>query len=127
MILLTPEQTATLKNWFQPEQPGPLVGSHVIQTGHGTCWVDRWPEPQVVLVETAGNYTLLGDPQAITPADLQPHLKGFVDTTEAFAPLLKLADPEVKPWQRVVFVQPDHSEPVAAGDYSLRRLAPSDS
>ena len=110
------ELSALISESFHVPREGNIVKGRILEI-----------RPQVVLVETAGNYTLLGDPQAITPADLQPHLKGFVDTTEAFAPLLKLAYPEVKPWQRVVFVQPDHSEPVAAGDYSLRRLAPSDS
>lgn len=126
MIRLTPKQTATLKPWFIPEGPGPLIGSHVIQTGHGTCRVDRWPEPRVVLVETAGNYALLGDAQALTPADLQPHIEGFVETSEAFAPLLRAAFPDVKTWPRVAFVQPDPPAPVAAGDVVLRRLKPSD-
>lgn len=126
MIPLTPEQTATLKNWFLPEQPGPLIGSHLIRSGHGTCLVDRWPEPRVVLVETADNYTLLGDPQAITPADLPPDLKGFVDASNSFGPLLKLAYPDVKTWPRVMFVQPDRPDPATAGDDSLRRLTPSD-
>jgi len=34
MIFLSMEQTATLKHWFAPERPGPLVGPHVIHTGH---------------------------------------------------------------------------------------------
>ena len=55
MFQLTPEQTATLKEWFIPDQPGPLVGLHVINTGNGTCHVDRWPNPRAILVNTAGN------------------------------------------------------------------------
>ncbi len=126
MIYLTPEQTATLKNWFLPERPGPLIGSHVIHTGNGACFVDRWPAPQVVLVETAGNYTLLGAPQALTPADVQPYIKGFVDTSETFAPLLKAAFPDVRTWPRVIYEQRDAPSQVEAGDYSVRRLEPSD-
>jgi RimJ/RimL family protein N-acetyltransferase len=126
MKLLTPKQTATLKKWFLPERPGPLVGSHVIHTGNGACFVDRWPAPQVVLVETAGNYTLLGAAQALTPADIQPHIKGFVETSEAFVPLLKAAFPDVRTWQRVIFEQQDAPRQVAAGDYCVRRLEPSD-
>ncbi|MEW5961703.1 MAG: GNAT family N-acetyltransferase, partial [Chloroflexota bacterium] len=126
MILLTPAQTATLKNWFLPERPGPLIGLHVIHTGQGACFVNRWPAPQAVLVEAAGNYTLLGKAQALTPADVQPHLKGFVETSEAFVPLLKAAFPEVRTWPRVVFARQDAPHPVAATGYSVRRLEPSD-
>jgi RimJ/RimL family protein N-acetyltransferase len=126
MIRLTKEQTATLKNRFLPERPGPLIGMHVIHTGQGTCLVDRWPEPKVILVETAGNYTLLGDAQAITPADLQPHIKGFVETSEDFLPLLKAAFPDVQTWSRVVFSQQNTPDPVPGGDYSLHRLGLSD-
>ncbi|NJP07496.1 MAG: hypothetical protein HC837_18655 [Chloroflexaceae bacterium] len=89
MKLLTPEQTATLKPWFLPEQPGPLIGSHIIHTGNGACFGDRWPAPRTILAETSGNYTLLGDPEAVTPAEIQHHIKGFVETSEAFLPLLQ--------------------------------------
>lgn len=126
MIRLTPEQSATLKEWFLPERPGPLIGSHVIHTGNGACFVDRWPEPQAVLVETAGNYTLLGDPQTLTPADLQPYIKGFVETTKAFVLLLKAAFPDVQTWPRVIFAQPKTLTLAATGDYDIRRLASSD-
>jgi RimJ/RimL family protein N-acetyltransferase len=126
MILLTPEQTATLKNRFLPERPGPLIGSHVIHTGHGRCLVDRWPAPQAVLVETAGNYSLLGDARALSPADLPPHLKGFVETSEAFVPLLEVAFPDVVTWPRIVFARPDAPHPPTAGDDRVRRLEPAD-
>ena len=60
-------QTATLRERFLPERPGPLVGMHVIQTGHGRCLADRWPDPRAVLADAAQNYTLLGDPYALAP------------------------------------------------------------
>lgn len=126
MILLTTEQTGLLRNWFLPERPGPLIGSHVIQTGHGACFADRWPDPRAVLVETAGNYTLLGDARALTPAELRPHVRGFVETSEAFAPLLEAAFPDVKIWQRVILVQPDPPAPRAATGHTVRRLEPAD-
>jgi RimJ/RimL family protein N-acetyltransferase len=123
---MTPGQTATLKNWFLPERPGPLIGLHVIHTGHGACFVDRWPAPQTVLVETAGNYTLLGEAQALAPTDLQSHLEGFVETSKAFVPLLKAAFPELRTWPRVVFEQPEAPNLAAANDYLVRRLGPPD-
>jgi hypothetical protein len=126
MKLLTPEQTVMLKKWFLPDQPGPLVGLHVIHTGNGACFVDSWPAPQAVLVETAGNYTLLGAPQALTPTDIQPHIKGFVETAVAFLPLLEAAFPDVRTWQRVIFKRQDTPCQAASGDDPVRRLESSD-
>ncbi len=117
MLRLTPAQTASLQPWFLPEQPGPLVGPHVIATGHGSCWVDRWPAARAVLVETAGNYSLLGDPEALTSTDLQSHVKGFVDAPDSFALLLHNAFPDLQIWQRVIFA------PLAA-DIALPTIAP---
>ena len=91
MILLTPEQTARLESRFLPEKPGPLVGPHVIHTGIGACSVDRWPTPQAVLVETAGNYILLGEVEVPVPTDMKPRIKGFVETSEVFVPLFRAA------------------------------------
>src|ERR687886_807494 len=68
MLLLTPPQTATLRDRFLPDWPGPLVGLHVIQTGHGACFADRWPAPRALLTDTAGNYAFTGDPAALAPA-----------------------------------------------------------
>ena len=127
MILLTPEQTTSLKNWFLPEIPGPLmIGLHVIQTGNGACLADRWPDPRALLVETAGNYTLLGEGQALSPEDLRPHIAGFVDTSEDFVPLLKAAFPKGKKWSRVIFEQQAPPNPTSSRDYLLRRLGSSD-
>lgn len=126
MIQLTSAQIATLKHWFLPERPGPLIGFHVINTGLGACWADRWPMPQVVLAEIAGNYALLGDAQALTPADIRPYIKGFVDTSDAFVSLLKAAFPDVKTWPRVVFELQQAPDPFPAGDYLVRRLEPVD-
>lgn len=126
MVRITLTQTAALKEWFQPERPGPLIGPHIINTGHGACHVDRWPNPQVVLVETAGNYTLLGDPQALTPDDLRPHLEGFVEAPASFVPLFEAAFPDLRTWPRIIFAQEQASETAVAGDFTLRRLQPND-
>lgn len=126
MIRLTTEQTAKLTDWFLPERPGPLIGSHVINTGNGLCLVDRWPAPQAVLVEIAGNYTLLGEPQVLTPTDIQPHIKGVVEADPAFAPLLRAAFSDLRMWSRVVLAQPEVRGMVTASDYSVRRLASAD-
>ena len=126
MIHLTSDQIITLKSWFLPERVGPLVGSHVMHTGNGMCFVDRWPSPRVVLVETAGNYSLQGEAPAIAPAELRPHINGFVETSEPFVPLLKTVFPDIRVWQRVVFAQQEAPRLAVASDLSVRRLEPSD-
>lgn len=116
------------------EQPDLAVAAQpntLVLTGHGACFVDRWPDPRALLVETAGNYTLLGDAHALSPADLKPHVKGFVETTGAFVPLLRQAFPDVQTWPRVIFAQTEApqqeaQQPVATAGYALRRLEPSD-
>jgi RimJ/RimL family protein N-acetyltransferase len=103
-----------------------VIGSHVIQSGHGICYADRWPEPQAILVETAGNYTLLGNPEVLNPADLQPLIKGFVTTPKLFLPLLKAAFPDLVVWQRVIFTKQDYPSPTIVRKHEIRRLIPSD-
>lgn len=58
MILLTPQQCAVLSEVVASEGPGPMVASHVIQTGNGSVWVDHWPDPRAIMAEIAGNYSL---------------------------------------------------------------------
>jgi hypothetical protein len=130
MIPITPEQLTTLRPWFVPERPGPLIAAHIMQTGNGSSVVDRWPGPRVVLVETGGNYSLAGDASAISADDVRPHLQGFVEAPESFAPLLEAAFPGLKRWQRVVYEQPQPpvaSEPPADSRIVIRRLEPADS
>jgi len=102
MLQLTLEQTATLKNRFLPDRPGPLVGLHVIHTGHGHCWADRWPDPTAMLVETASNYSLAGDLKALSLADLQALIFGFVEAPEPFGPLLQATFPDAVGWDRII-------------------------
>jgi hypothetical protein len=65
MILLNPARLHEPRSWFLPVRPGPLVGLHVLQSGHGACFADRWPEPRMLLANVAGNYSLAGDPDAL--------------------------------------------------------------
>jgi RimJ/RimL family protein N-acetyltransferase len=126
MIQLTLQQTTSLKNWFLPDRPGPLIGLHVIHTGYGNCWVDRWPNPRAVLVETAGNYSLAGQPEVVSPADLQPHIFGFVEAPEPFVPLLRAAFPDLIVWDRVISELPGQPQFSRPDDYLIRRLGPAD-
>jgi RimJ/RimL family protein N-acetyltransferase len=125
MILLKPDQTATLKDWFRPERPGPLIGLHVIHTGNGACFVDRWPDPRAVLVETAGNYSLVGDAGALQPADVKQRIAGFVEAPEPFVPWLREAFGRVDAWERVVFDLKERPV-LLPNDYLTRPLGPED-
>jgi RimJ/RimL family protein N-acetyltransferase len=88
--------------------------------------VDRWPDPRAVLVETAGNYSLAGDPNALTPTSLQPHIAGFVEVPEPFVPLLRAAFPDVTVWDRVILELPGKPRFSLPPDQHIRRLGPAD-
>lgn len=126
MIQLTLEQIASLKNWFLPEQPGPLIGLHIIHTGHGHGWADRWPNPRALLLEAAHNYSFAGNPAALTPTDLKDLISGFVEAPDPFVPLLQETFPDTYEWARVMFElpgQPDFSWP---DEFPIRRLQATD-
>ncbi len=103
MLLLTPHQIVELKDWFAPERPGPLVGMHVLNTGHGAFWVDRWPEPRAVLASSADNYVFAGEAAAFNVKELRSRVRGYVEAAGRFVPLLTLASANCKPWPRVIF------------------------
>lgn len=127
MIPLTRDRLNELRPWFEPERPGPLVAGHVLQTGHGLARVDRWPDPRVLIAETAGNLVLVGDAAALTPDDLRQHVRGFVDAPGLFEPLLRAAYPDLIVWPRRVFAQPDAFTPTRAQTPAdVRRLGPND-
>jgi hypothetical protein len=126
MILLTPHQTATLGDWFVPDQPGPLVGLHIIQTGHGACFADRWPHPRAVLTAIAGNYALTGEPEALTPDHLRRRIAGFVDAPARFVPLLQATFSSVRVWERVIFALETALLFSFPHEHPIRRLALAD-
>jgi GNAT superfamily N-acetyltransferase len=126
LLELDRHDTETLSERFLPERPGPLVGMHVIQTGHGRCLADRWPNPRAILVEAARNYALLGDPAALTPEGLRPHVEGFVEAQESFAPLLEAAFGQVTIWERVIFSLRAAPRYALPRGFVVRRLRPED-
>lgn len=128
MIPLTLEQLAELRTWFLPEKPGPLVGLHVLNTGHGRAFADRWPAPQVLYVDIAGNGAVLGEADAVTPAALRTVARGFIDARPEFAPLLKRAFPDLIVWPRLIYTQPapPRQRLEAPPDFTVRRLQEDD-
>lgn len=126
LVPLTLPQLTALKPRFLPDRPGPLIGLHVLHTGHGHAWVDRWPEPRAILTETAGNYSLTGDPDALTPGDLRPLISGFVEAPDAFVPLLRTTFPDLIRWPRVIYALPGQPHYTLPDGFDLRRLGAED-
>jgi RimJ/RimL family protein N-acetyltransferase len=85
-----------------PERPNPLLGFHVVQTGHGSCFVDRWPDPRAAIFESQGGAQLAGDTAAFEAVELR-RLSGLIDAPRSFEPLLAEAFPELMVWDRVIF------------------------
>src|SRR5262245_19792004 len=131
MLRLSHAQVAALASRFAPEQPGPLVAGHLVQTGHGAAWADRWPAPRALLVEVAGNYSFFGDAAALRPADM-PRLAGFIEAPGPFVPLLRAARADLVDWPRVIYWLPEAGSlpPAAelplAPDARVRPLTPAD-
>src|SRR5438093_13438670 len=88
----------TLRGWFADEGPGDMAGQHVLNTGQGSVFVDRWPEPRVALATYGDGCSLRGDPSALAASDVGP---GFFDAPASFLPLLREADPRLVVWERV--------------------------
>ncbi|MDP8925178.1 MAG: GNAT family N-acetyltransferase [Chloroflexota bacterium] len=126
MLLLSSDQAATLRDRFLPDRPGPLIGLHVVQTGCGACFADHWPDPRATLVDTAGNYSLAGDPAGLSPPDLKGRVAGFVEAPEPFLALLRatFGDPVV--WDRVILDLPTATHVPRSSAAVVRRLGPDD-
>lgn len=126
MVELTHDQIATLRHWFLPERPGPLIGPHVIHSGYGTCHADRWPQPRVLLLNAGGNLALHGDSAVLQPEMIRGHIKGYLAAAENFAPLLYETFDSVIAWPRLVYSMPQLVD-VPPVEAELRRLTAQDS
>jgi ribosomal protein S18 acetylase RimI-like enzyme len=127
MIEVIAAQRETLRGWFKPERPGPLIGLHVLNTGLGRCFADRWPAPRAVLAETTDNFALRGDPAALGPDDLRQVVRGFVEAEAAWGPVLRALDPGLHEWPRVVYaLEGPAARPKRPRRARLRRLGPGD-
>jgi len=128
MIEVAAAQREALRGWFKPERPGPLIGMHVLNTGRGQCFVDRWPEPRAVLAVTPDNFALRGDPAAVAAETLGGLVRGFVEAEAAWVKVLRQFDPGLHKWPRVVYaldkpVAPRLKKPKRA---QMRRLEAKD-
>ncbi|MEZ4735019.1 MAG: GNAT family N-acetyltransferase [Caldilineaceae bacterium] len=126
MIQLTSQQLVTLRDWFLPDRPGPLIGLHLLNTGHGTAWADRWPEPRAIYVETAQNGSLIGEPTALAPEMIREVVVGFVEAPTVFVPLLQETFPDLAVWDRVIYRLPTAPIYRQPAGFTLRRLTSAD-
>ncbi len=130
MLEISRAQLEMLADWFRPEVPGPIVASHVMHSGCGRAWVDCWPSPRVIAVETNYNYVLVGDPSALNPDALRAIVAGFVAAPPAFVPLLEATFPTVEVWPRIVGKLPGAplapASPMQAANLEVRRLQAGD-
>src|SRR5262245_13264769 len=127
MFQITPEQAAMLKERFIPDQPGPLVELHVINTGNGAFYVDRWPNPRATLANTAGNYALAGDPSILAHDDLKPWISGFVAAPQRFVPLLEATFPGLIFWNRIILELRGSAKFSVPAEALIRPIEPVDS
>jgi RimJ/RimL family protein N-acetyltransferase len=126
VLLLEPSRSDTLRRLFLPDRPGPLVGLHAIQTGNGALFVDRWPDPRGVLARTGGNYSLVGDPEALAPEDLAGRVSGMVHAPERFVPLLERSFPDLVVWERIILELPERPTYRVPPGCAIRRLDKDD-
>ncbi len=126
MIRLGPDQAVAVRHWFLPERPGPLVGLHILNTGHGAVYADRWPDPGALLAHCAGNIALYGDPAALDPGEMRRLLVGLVEARDSFLAPLRAALPHLRVWPRVMLRwSPDVPGPPLAG-HPVRRITAAD-
>jgi len=116
-------ETEGVRDWFRPEVPGPLVGPHVLRTGHGRILADDPHDPGTVLAEAGDNYDLSGDPAGLDLAELPP---GFYRTDEDFVPLLAERSGELHCWPRVICELDGEPRPVPETAAEVRFLGPGD-
>jgi RimJ/RimL family protein N-acetyltransferase len=126
MIQLTIQQLATLRRWFLPDRPGPLIGLHLLNGGHGTAWAEHWPDPRALYVETGKNGSLAGDPNGLTPEMIRDVVVGFVEAPTAFVPLLQETFPDLVVWDRVIYQLPTAPTYRQPAGFTLRRLTSAD-
>jgi RimJ/RimL family protein N-acetyltransferase len=125
MLLLSPDQSATLRSWFLPDHPGPLVGLHVINTGNGACFVDRWPDLRSAFIATRDNGSLVGQPDEAFLQNLRIEIEHYVDAAEPWQPALQATFPNLQIGDRVIFAGTTPRAEMPAGTRA-RRLGPAD-
>jgi len=129
VIALAPAARTAARELFVPDRPGPMVGLHVIHTGLGQMWVDRASSPRVALAAIGMDLQLAGDAAALDPDALRRVLpeRGLVDAPGPLAGVLRVADPEIGSWDRVIATLTGDAPAIdLPANIDVRRLTPED-
>ncbi len=135
MRSLAPDELPALRPLLGDERPGPLVGPHLLATGCGGAWVDRWPDARVAVVCAGDGMALRGEAGRLDPAELGTlvsELAGewnnvMIEAPDVFVPTLRAAVETLWRWPRIISAL--YREPPslpAPPDAALRRVAPAD-
>ncbi|MFQ5632769.1 MAG: GNAT family N-acetyltransferase [bacterium] len=126
MIHISHNQLVKLKDRFLPERPGPLVEMHIINTGHGECFVDRWPDAGTILTHASDTFSLVGDADTLEPKDLKDKIRGLVTAPESYRSLLTKTFPDLKIWNRIIFELAAPTTKYVSSHKNVRRLTAID-
>lgn len=121
MLQLNPQQALELRPWFKPERRH-LIGLHIINTGSGVFYTDRWPEPRLVLAAIGSLLSLSGDPGALASEDLGMLAGSLLHCPAEFLPALQPVFPDLRRIDRVVFELDEPPAPLMLPGVDLRRM-----
>jgi len=133
--LLEREHWAELGEALGHERCCSLHASHVVATGCGRIWVDRWPAPRATAAFTGGNLGLAGHPGAFDPDGLAFTVgellsswdRVFIDPGPSFGPLLRRSLDGLRLWPRVLYaLRGGGTGPPAVRGVQVRPLRPDD-
>lgn len=135
MRALSREELPGLRPLLGEERPGPQVGQHLLATGCGAAWVDRWPDARVAAVRAGDGMALRGDPGHLDPAALRRIVSEqraewdnlMVEAAESFLPMLRAAAERLWRWPRIISTLHHAPPPLPAPPAGLlRRVASAD-
>jgi RimJ/RimL family protein N-acetyltransferase len=125
MIEITAGQAQALRARFRSERAA-IIALHGLNAGVGQLFVDRWPEPRVILASIGGLHSLWGDPGALQPDFLARHVRGMVYCEERFLPVLQMTFPQVRAIERVWFALTEDPRFELPAQTTFRPLQPED-
>lgn len=102
------------------------MGSHVLNTGQGMIYTDRWPAPQVVVAKSGMNCEMAGDPTFLDLTWLKENVRGCISMPEKFEPIVNAVIPVHEMWERVIFIYYRKIVPIVSEEYIFRELTMED-
>lgn len=110
MRQLDPSHWPALRGRLLPDRPGPLIGLHMLATGVGEWWVDRFPSPRVSMMFIGGNLAFFGQAEAIDPRRLSELIERqlrtwdrvFIEASGSFERQVTAALGPLQVWPRVI-------------------------